>query len=260
MRRARQQATGDRQQGRGKACRAAYGLWPIACCLALAACAGGTVAPTPTPALSEQQIAQKAVDALGGVSAFHFDLATDTGGKPIGGSFALVSANGDAIRPDELAATIQAAAGGFTASLQYVSIGDKHYMTDPISRQWMEVPPQFNTVAVFSPEQGAPALVRSLQDLQKTGIEKVDGADSWHLAGSAPGNVLQPLLGASAPSSLKADVWIGTSDFLTRRIKLTGAIFQGDPDTTVRTLELTKFNETVTIAAPAPGTTASPSG
>lgn len=231
----------------------------LAACLLLAACAGpGASQATPTPALTEQQIADKAVQALSAVSSFHFDLTTDTGGKPAGSSFSLVSAAGDAVRPDKLAATIQAAVGGFTAKLQYISVGDKHFMTDPISRQWTAVPPQFNTIAVFSPEQGAPAIVKSMRDLKKQGTEKVDGVDCYHLTGTTQGDVLQALLGASAPGQLKAEVWIGTSDFLARQIKIVGVIFQGDPDGTVRTLKLSKFNEHVTISAPTPGTTASP--
>jgi hypothetical protein len=226
-----------------------------AACLLLAACSGvGAPAATPTPALTEQDIAQRAVDKLSALNSFHFDLSTDSGGKPLGGGFALVSAKGDAARPDKISAALQASVGGFTAMLSYVAVGGKHYMTDPISRQWMEVPAQFNTIAVFSPETGAPAIVKSMQGLQKQANEQVDGIDSYHLSGLVPGNVLQPLLGASAPAQLKADVWIGTSDFLTRRIVIAGAIFQGDPDATVRTLLLSNFDKPVAISAPSPGT------
>ncbi|MFI5265901.1 MAG: LppX_LprAFG lipoprotein [Chloroflexota bacterium] len=205
------------------------------------------------PQLTEQDIAQRAVDKLSALNSFHFDLSTDTGGKPLGGGFALVSAKGDAARPDKLSASLQASVGGFTAALNYVAVDGKHYMTDPISRQWIEVPAQFNTIAVFSPETGAPAIVKSMQGLKKQGTEPVDGVDSYHLSGQVPGDVLQPLLGSSAPAQLKADVWIGTSDFLTRRIVIAGAIFQGEADTTVRTLLLSNFDKPVTISAPSPG-------
>lgn len=221
---------------------------------ALASCGSATPAATPTPVLTEQQIAQRAIDKLGTLNSFHFDLSTDTGGKPGANSgFALLSAKGDVARPDKLSAALQASLGGFTASLNYISAGGKHYMTDPISKQWMEVPPQFNTIAVFSPESGAPAIVKGMQSLQKQGTEQVDGVESYHLSGTAPGDVLQPLLGASAPGPLKADVWIGMNDFLTRRITVTGPIFQGEPDNTVRTLLLSKFDETIDISAPTPG-------
>jgi hypothetical protein len=230
----------------------------LASLLLLAACggspAGPAVSPTPTP--TEQEIARRAVDRLGAVQSFHFDLATDTGGKPVGGGsgLALVSATGDAARPDELSASLQASVGGFVAAVKYISAGGKHYMTDPLSQQWIEVPPQFNTIAVFSPDSGASSIVNSLEGLKRQGVESIDGLDSYHLAGTAPGSVLQPLLGASAPSPLKADVWIGAADSLTRRIILTGPIFQGDPDATVRTLNLSKFDQPVTISAPTPGT------
>jgi hypothetical protein len=224
----------------------------------LAACSGpGAPAATPTPELTAQEIAQRAVDKLGGLNSFHFDLSTDTGGKPASSGFALISAKGDAARPDQLSADLQASVGGFTASLRYVSAGGKHYMTDPISQRWMEVPAQFNTIAVFSPNTGAPALVKSMQGLQKQGMESIDGVSSYHLAGTAPGDVLQPLLGATAPAQLKADVWIGASDFLTRKIVLTGAIFQGEPDTITRTLLLGKFDEPVSVSVPAVGARAS---
>lgn len=219
----------------------------------LAACSGpGAAKPS---RLSEQQIAQQAVDKLGALNSFHFDLSTDNGGKPSGSGFALISAKGDAARPDKLSAALQASVGGFTAALSYVSIGDKHYMTDPISRQWMEVPAQFNTIAVFSPETGAPAIVKSMQGLNEHGIEKVDGVDSYHLSGTVPGSVLQPLLGASASSELGVDVWVGVSDLLTRKIVLTGPMFQGEASDTVRTLLLSQFDKPVTITAPTPGTT-----
>jgi len=219
---------------------------------ALLACLG--LGGSAAPALSEQEIAQRAVDKLSSLNSFHFDLSTDTGGKPAGGGFVLVSAKGDAARPDKLSAALQASVGGFTAALNYVAVDGKHYMTDPISRQWMEVPAQFNTIAVFSPETGAPAIVRSMQGLKNQRAEQVDGVASYHLSGQIPGDVLLPLLGASAAGQLKAGVWIGTSDFLTRRIALTGAIFQGEPDTTVRTLLLSNFDKPVTITAPSPGT------
>jgi hypothetical protein len=224
----------------------------------LAACAASTPAPTPTPELTEQEIAQRAVDRLSALNSFHFDLATDTGGKPLSSAgFALVSASGDAARPDKLSASLQASVGGFVANVSYISTGGKHYMTDPFSKQWIEVPPQFNTIAVFSPQTGAPAMVKSLQGLKKQGREQVDGVNSYHLAGTAPGDVLQPVLGASAPAQLKADVWIGTGDFLTRRITLSGPILDGEPEGTVRTLTLTKFNEPVNIEAPTAGAKAS---
>jgi len=230
-------------------------LLPLASCLG---CGAAAVAPTPTPAPTEQEIAQRAVDKLGSLTSFHFELSTDTGGKPLGtSSFSLVSATGDAARPDKLSASVQASVGGFLAAVSYVSAGGKHYMTDPFSKQWIEVPPQFNTIAVFSPESGASAVVKNLQSLKKQPKEALDGVDSYHLSGSAPGDALQPLLGASAPSQLKADVWIGTADFLTRRITLTGPILEGEPDNTVRTLKLSKFNEPVSIEAPTPGAKAS---
>lgn len=220
-----------------------------------ASAAPASPAPTPTPEPTEQQIAQQAVARLGTLNTFHFDLATDTGGKSAGSGsgFVLLSARGDVARPDKLSASLNASLAGFTAAFSYTAIDGKHYMTDPISKQWIEVPPQFNTVAVFSPETGAPNIVKSLQNLAKAGTEQVDGVSSYHLTGMAPGDVLQPLLGASAPAPLKADVWVGTADFLTRKITLTGAIFQGEPDTTVRTLALSKFDEPVTIVAPSPG-------
>jgi len=77
--------------------------------------------------------------------------------------------------------------------------------------------------------------------------------DCYPLAGEVPGDGLQPLLGASAPASLKAGVWIGSGDFLARKIVITGAIFSGEPDTTVRTLQLSNFDKPVTITAPTAG-------
>ncbi|MDE3077274.1 MAG: LppX_LprAFG lipoprotein, partial [Chloroflexota bacterium] len=114
------------------------------------------------PQLSAPEIVQKAGAALAGLNSFHFDLSTDTGGKPAGAAFNLLAASGSVAKPDKLSADLQVAVAGFTASVKYVSVGGKHYMTDPISLRWSEVPPQFNTIALFSPDQGVAGLLNGM--------------------------------------------------------------------------------------------------
>ena len=225
----------------------------------LAGCARPFAAPAPTatPVLTEQQIVQKAMVALSKVQTVHFKLTTDTGGKPVGGSFSLLAANGDAARPDRLAASVQASIAGFSTTVRYVSVGSKHYMSDPISHQWTTAPAQLNTMALLSPQQGAPAIVKSMGHLTKAGIDQIGGAGSYHLTGTVAGSVLQPLLGVTVPGQLQANVWIGAGDFLIRKMVLTGPIFKGDPPGTARTLELSKFNSPVSISLPTLGSFAS---
>jgi hypothetical protein len=45
-------------------------------------------------------------------------------------------------------------------------------------------------------------------------------------------------------------IWVGKQDFRLRRVRLEGPVAENEPASIVRTLEMSKFDEAVTITSP----------
>jgi hypothetical protein len=60
-----------------------------------------------------------------------------------------------------------------------------------------------------------------------------------------------PLVAVS-PSDLEVPVllWIGEEDSLLHRIEVSGPVAEGEPDDVLRVVEISRFDEPVTIEAP----------
>jgi hypothetical protein len=66
-----------------------------------------------------------------------------------------------------------------------------------------------------------------------------------------PAAVVAPLVAVKGSARLVPfTLWTGQKDFRLRRVRLEGPVGQAEPADIVRTLEITNFDQKVTIAAP----------
>jgi len=93
--------------------------------LLLTACGGGSGAP------DAQQLIKRAQDAIKKVTAYHFNLVVDNPGT--GGTLVIKMADGDVLVPDKLQAKAKVLVFGSVIDEQIITIGDKQYLTDPIT-------------------------------------------------------------------------------------------------------------------------------
>ena len=56
----------------------------------------------------------------------------------------------------------------------------------------------------------------------------------------------------TASGNLPTTLWIGSSDFLLRRVRLEGALVANEPADTVRTISFKDYNKQVKIETPIP--------
>src|SRR5438876_5176202 len=96
--------------------------------LALSACGGGSPP-------SAQQLISNAQAAIQKVTSYHFNLAVDNPGT--GATLVIKSADGDILVPDKLKANADALVLGNVVQVQIITIGDKEYLTDPITGKWI---------------------------------------------------------------------------------------------------------------------------
>jgi lipoprotein LprG len=207
--------------------------------------------PTPTPAQLSAQIGQATL----GSQSFHF--AVSLSGKPVaadpGGTFTLVSMEGDLKRPGGVLATVKVRATGAIAELRLVSLAGKQYITNPVTRDWTCAPAGsvFDPSVLFDPAGGVEHLLQTeFKDVVLVGTEDVDGRPNLHLRGTIAG---APLMAISANSlglgAVNADLW---ADAATRRITRIELVDPAtDPSSPTRwTIAFSEYDKAVDVRAP----------
>ncbi|MDR0786317.1 MAG: LppX_LprAFG lipoprotein [Gemmatimonadota bacterium] len=166
---------------------------------------------------------QNAVDVWSATSAFHFRLALENRVIPLdaGGLLTYTTAEGDVVTPDRMQAqtTVRTPVGN--AQVAFISIGDRQWITNPLSRQW-EAAPAGTAGAVasaFDSRTGIGATLSGLAELQYTPDERLDGTPVYRLSGILPGTVLAGFAAdLSAVPTLQVDLFITPADNRIRRI------------------------------------------
>ncbi len=218
----------------------------LICAVLFTACGGDTAATTP----SAQQILKNAQAAFQKVTAYHFNLVADNAGA--GGFLVVKSADGDTVVPDKLQADANALVLGNVVKVKIISLGDKQYVTDPISGKWQPTTGLLDPRTLSDSKTGIVAILGLLENPSTPADSTVDGKACWNINGKLNAKDIQGITGGGTPAGSKVDTTtcIGKSDNLPYQIRITGIAIQGDTNQTVRTFKLSKFNESISIVAP----------
>jgi len=219
----------------------------LALVLALAACGGSSNTVPDT-----HQLITQAQAAIQKVQSYHFNLAVDNPGT--GAALIIKTADGDVLVPDKLKASANVLVFGNVVQVQLITIGDKQYVTDPITNKWMHTSCLLDPLTLSVPKTGIAAILGHIQNPGTPTDANVDGKPCWSIDGTLDAKYLAGITGGGAPAGTmdKINTCIGKSDKLPYVIKITGIAAPGDTDKTARTIKLSKFNENLTITAPIP--------
>lgn len=216
----------------------------LALILSLAACAGDANTP------NAQQLINQAQAAILKVTSYHFNLNADNPGS--GGLLVIKTADGDVLVPDKLKASADALVIGNTVQVQIIAIGDKQYVTDPISGKWTSTTGLLDPRTLSDSQTGVAAILGHIQNPSTPTDSNVDGTSCWSIDGKLDAKYLTAITGGGTPAGTQVNVTtcIGKQDHLPYLIRMSGVTVQGDTDKTVRTFKLSKFGEQLTIVAP----------
>lgn len=227
----------------------------LAMAVALVAVACGGPEPTPTPSITAEDVRDSGAEALRNLSTVHFLVTHEEGGTDIGFSSTLTEAEGDGVFPDKaefVAKATSALFGNAALELDIVQYGETTHLRDRISMVWQALPA--GTLAInFTNINGSIAdALASLGGLDLADGGSVNGAPVHKLTGTTPSTSMRGLVpGAPEGDTLQMEVWIGRDDYLVRKVRLTGRLVEADTPDVVRVLELSRFDEPVTIEPPA---------
>lgn len=227
------------------------GRWLITILLALllAGCGRGE---QPEPA----KLAAEGATAFDAVTSFHFKLdVTEGESAPLGDiGLTLIGADGDTVRPDKVQAKLKAKLTGapIAVNINGIIIGADAWITpNPFNATEYEKLEDTGGLELFSPAKGVSDVLRGLRN--PTYVEEVEiaGVKTHHISGLVDATNLNSLTGGVATAGeLKLDLWIGVDDQLLRQLVAVGPLDPTEKATIKRTLLLTQFNDTFTIAPP----------
>jgi hypothetical protein len=220
-------------------------LTSLALLLALTSCGGGGSGPP-----SAQQLISSAQAAIQKVTSYHFNLAVDNPGT--GAALVIKSADGDVLVPDKLKANASALVLSNVVQVQIITIGDKEYITDPITGSWMTTTGLLNPRTLSDTRMGVAAILGNIQNPSAPTDSSVDGTPCWSVDGSLDAKYLAGITGGGVSPGTKVSITtcIGKNDNLPYLIRMKGVATTGDTNNTTRTFKLSKFGESVTISAP----------
>jgi hypothetical protein len=219
--------------------------------LFLAVACGGEEGDGGAPLPAAEDVLARLVASVDGLETFHFRLEHENGTSRIPLDLELETAEGDVVVPDRMNAEIRAKAGTAVVRVRVIGVGDEGWMTNPFSREWQPLPEGTNIRDIFNPAAGVKAIVGALTDVQIVKEEKAGGVSTYLLVGEVDSGVLEVAAPIAEPGlTVVVKAWVGREDFLPRRIRLEGPFAPGEPDDIVRKLELSRFNEPLSIEPP----------
>ncbi|MCZ7588561.1 MAG: LppX_LprAFG lipoprotein [Gaiella sp.] len=212
--------------------------------LATAGCGGGG------QGASAAEIVSRSASATEAVKRFHFTLDVRNVPRTSTG-LQLTSAEGDVVVPDRARADVAGNFAGVSITTRIVAIGEDVWLENPLSGAWETIDVSTTPIALLDPSRGVLGVMLGIVDPNDEGAEDVDGVTLRKVSGTATAADVAPLV-AVAPSAREVPVmlWIGEDDQLLHRIEVSGPVAAGEPGDAVRVVEISRFDEPVTIEAP----------
>lgn len=217
--------------------------------LALAACSGGS---QPTSDVDAKSVVAEAVPAMQALKSFHFvyEVVKPQSAAPAQ-RFEIAKITGDVTADGKMKAAIDVLQNGVPLQVNFVALGDIHYIQDPTSEIWQGVPAAMSPVGKINLSTGAIQILQKIDKLEYVDTQDVGGAKTNHLKGLvAPAEVANIVGSVSGTEPFAGEIWIGVDDHLVRRIQIVGAATAGEDPKTVRTIDISAFDQPVTIEAP----------
>jgi len=215
-----------------------------------------SVACSAAPAVEPtgEELRSRSADAMAQLRTVHVALDVLNGTMPLGGGLAATSIDGAIAAPDRLQMTVKARAANMPVELRVVGVGERHYMTNPLTNQWQDATGALALPRLLDPSGGLAATLRQATTLEKSGRASQGGIDSFQMAGAVPAEQLARLVGSTQPAAgaVQTELWIAAADYRLHRVRLVGAIVAGEPPALERVLTLSQFDAAVQIDAPLP--------
>jgi LppX/LprAFG-like lipoprotein len=156
------------------------------------------------------------------------------------------------VRPDKAQSKIKVALSGIIVEVQAVGIGDKQWLTNPLTQRWEAAPPNwgYNPAVLFDAQTGIASLLQRVADLTRAGDDALDGKTHYKLTGKIAGKDVAPMTAYMVTGSdVSFTLWVGADDFILRKVHISEKD-AGESEATEWDIALSAFDNPVKIEAP----------
>lgn len=213
--------------------------------------------PTLQPLLPDQIVSASA-KRMREATGFHFLIECT-------GPFAYIDANetvafrradGSFVPPDQAEADVRVIAPGIVADVSMVSIGDRYWETNVLTREWEEYPQElaFNPAVLFDPETGLqPILEADLSDLVYEGtaqLEEMPGVQLHLVSGILnTERVYTMSYGLIGPEPMATRMWVMPNSFDLVRIEMVKVV-PGEEEDQIWHIDFWNYDKPADIQPP----------
>lgn len=205
---------------------------------------------------------ERAATTMAALDSFHFELSTPRGQTLFLENLELAALEGDVLRPDSFRASATAKAAIVELSVDVVGIGTRLWVTDPLQEgdQYQELDIAAETggggaslVDLLNPDRVLLEAVTLIEEPSVAGDDEIDDAETTRIDGTFDLSRLQaagtPVPGLRTDQPLPVSIWIDDEGRV-RRMEIEGPLTTAEASDVVRRLDLTAFDEPVTIEPP----------
>ncbi len=217
-------------------------LLPPVVVLLAAACGGGQ----PDAPLDPLVLLERAQVAMGAVETASFEMSR-AGAPVIVEGLEFTSAVGQYAAPSSAKAVLQMRAGDITVQMGTISVGERTWLTNPLTGRWEELTPGtgFNPAVLFDTAAGWVAMLTDLQEPSYAGAEN----GTYHLQGRLPPARVEVLTaGFATGQSVEVDLWLDERTADIRGLELSTT---GEGGVSHWTITLSGYGQPVEINPPA---------
>jgi hypothetical protein len=199
---------------------------------------------------SAEDLVAESAERTGEVQSFHFTL--DVQNVPITAEgLQITSAEGDVVVPDRAQADVTGNFAGVSLTTQVVAIDDDVWLRNPLTGDWETIDVSTTPVALLDPTKGILGVMAGVSGAEDAGTDDLDGTKVRKVSGTAETAAVAPLVAVSADEGeVPVTLWIGEQDKILRRVDVTGPVAEDEPEDALRSFEVSRFDEPVTIEPP----------
>jgi hypothetical protein len=158
---------------------------------------------------------------------------------------------GDIDAAGEMQATVQLLVGGVLINVDFVALGDTHYIRYPLQQEWTPMAPEESPLGDLNLAAFSIQILDQIVDPSYQGTGKKGGEKTYHMSGMVTAADVEQIAGSVSTADLFAtDLWVGINDNLLYEVHITGPMTSKEADGTYRSIILSDLNVAVDIKAP----------
>jgi hypothetical protein len=192
------------------------------------------------------------VTAMKALKSLHvtYEVKKPANAKPVQG-LDIVGLTGDLTGDGKIQATIDVQQNGVPLQLDFVAVPPTQYIKDPLSGKWQSIPAAQSPVGELNVSAGVAQILGQVTDATYVGTEDRGGVKTYRFSGAVKGADVAGIVRAVDPTAnFTVDLWIGVDDRYVHSVEMVGASTSSEDKKTVRSINLSKFDEAVDIQAP----------